>query len=337
MTRATSLHLGDFTSSVSVYGNQAVPKYYGDALVQVAREIPEVMCLGCDLSASTETDVFRDAIPERFVMIGMQEANAIGVASGMARMGDIPFVHSFGVFMTRRAFDQVAMQVAYPKNNVKIVGFLPGLTTLLGVSHQAIEDISLMRSLPGMTVIEPAGAAQALAAVRAVAGYNGPVYLRMERASESLADDQPLMELEIGKAQTLCEGEDLAIFACGLMVGHALKAADILTDRFGIACSVINMHTIKPLDKQAVLQQAVQGKGIITAENHSVIGGLGSAVAEVLAEAGKENTFLRVGIQDTFAQGGSLSYLQEKYGLSVAHLVRVSADLLNKTLKEQDQ
>ncbi|WP_313517737.1 transketolase C-terminal domain-containing protein [Pseudomonas sp.] len=327
MNTRTDLHLGDFTASASVYGNQAIPRYYGEALLELAGENPDVVCLGCDLSASTETDLFRDELPERFFMIGMQEANAVGSAAGMARLGDIPFVHSFGVFMSRRPYDQIAMQLAYPKTNVKLVGFLPGLTTLLGVSHQAIEDIALMRALPNMTVVEPCGPAQIRAAVRAVAAHPGPVYLRMERPAAPMAEGEALLELQIGRAQTLREGSDVAIFACGLMVPKALQAAEQLHDS-GIQAAVINMHTIKPLDREAVLARARQCKAIVTAENHSILGGLGTAVAEVLAESGLACRLARVGVADTFAQGGSTAFLQQQYGLSAEHIARAASGLL---------
>ncbi|WP_314408681.1 transketolase C-terminal domain-containing protein [Pseudomonas kuykendallii] len=327
MNTRTDLHLGDFTASASVYGNQAIPRYYGEALLELAGENPNVVCLGCDLSASTETDLFRDRLPERFFMIGMQEANAVGTAAGMARMGDIPFVHSFGVFMSRRPYDQIAMQLAYPKTNVKLVGFLPGLTTLLGVSHQAIEDIALMRALPNMTVVEPCGPAQIRAAVRAVAAHPGPVYLRMERPATPLAEGEEPLELHIGRAQTLREGADVAIFACGLMVPKALQAAEQLRAQ-GVQAAVINMHTIKPLDRDAVLTRARQCRAIVTAENHSIIGGLGTAVAEVLAESAMACRFARVGVADTFAQGGSTPFLQQQYGLTAEHIARAASGLL---------
>ena len=325
--RTDDLHLGDFTSLAN-RGAGAVPKYYGEALVDLARENPTIVAMGGDLSPATESDLFRDTFPERFFMVGIAEANMVGVAAGMARMGDIPFVHSFSVFLSRRAFDQVAMQLAYPKTNVKLVGFLPGLTTLLGVSHQAIEDIALMRSLPNMAVVEPSGPAQHAAAVRAVAAHQGPVYMRMSRANTPLPDDALQLGLELGKGQLLRDGSDAMIFACGQMVDESMRAADMLANK-GINVSVANIHTIKPLDCEFIIDYASRCDVVLTAENHSIIGGLGSAVAETLMEANIPARFTRIGVQDTFAEGGSTPYLFDKYKLSSPHIVARVEQLLN--------
>ncbi|WP_282606189.1 transketolase family protein [Pelagibius sp. Alg239-R121] len=315
-----SLHLGDFTSAANVYGAGGMPRYYGDALVASAASDPRVVALGADLSAPTETDVIRDAMPDRFFMVGIQEANLIGVASGMAKMGDIPFANSFSVFLTRRCYDQIAMQVAYPKANVKLAGFLPGLSTLLGVSHQAIDDIALMRALPNMTIIEPGGPDQIVPAVKAAIEIDGPVYLRLQRADRPLQKDQTLPPFELGKAQTLKDGADVAIVASGLMIGQARQAATKLSKR-GISTAVVNLHTIKPLDRNAITQWARRCQLIVTAENHSIIGGLGSAVAEVLAEENAGARLVRVGLKDRFAEGGSLPYLLQKYRMSADAIV----------------
>lgn len=235
-------------------------------------------------------------------------------------MGDTPFVHSFCVFLTRRVYDQVAMQAAYPKTNVKLVGFLPGLATTLGVSHQAIDDIALMRALPNMIVIEPSGPAQIASAVRAAAAYDGPVYLRMERAAEALPEDAELLDLDIGAAQILRPGADIALFACGLMVDKALRAAQTLAAK-GIDASVVNVHTIKPLDEKTVCEVAERCGAVVTAENHSVIGGLGDAIAHSLQEHNVYVAMKRVGVADVFAEGGTMPYLVKKYGLDVEHIV----------------
>lgn len=314
---AEDLHLEDFT----VHRDAGpVPKYYGEALVELAGERDDIVCLCADLLPGTETDLFRDHFPERFVMTGIAEANMVGVAAGMARMGDMPFVHSFSVFLTRRVHDQVAMQVAYPKTNVKLVGFLPGLTTALGVSHQAIDDIALMRALPNMTVIEPCGSAQVAAAVRASADHDGPVYLRLLRASVALPADAELVDLDIGVAQTFRPGSDVAIFASGLMVEKALAAAERLAVD-GIEAAVVNVHTIKPLDEETVCDLAERCGAIVTAENHSVIGGLGDAVSHALQTHNVHTAMTRIGVADTFAEGGSTPYLLNKYGLDVEHIV----------------
>lgn len=306
----------DFIATRAQAGS-SYPRIYGEALIELARERPEVVCLSADLTSSTEIDLFRDALPERFINLGIAEANAIGVAAGMARCGDIPFFHTFSVFCSRRPFDQIAMQLAYPRTNVKIVGFLPGVTTLLGVSHQAIDDLAILRALPNMTLIEPSGPEQMRAAVRAAADHRGPVYLRMKRAE---ARPEREVALVIGRGQTLREGAHGVVFACGLMVQAALTAASLLA-KDGIELCVVNLPTIKPLDRELVIAQARRCSVVVTAENHTILGGLGSAVAETLMEAGVRAAFTRVGIPDTFAEGGSTPYLLKKYGLTAEAIV----------------
>ncbi|MBS0447687.1 MAG: transketolase [Proteobacteria bacterium] len=310
----TDLKVGDFTS------RGAIPKLYGDALVAAAQADPRIVCLSADLTPATETDVFRDTLPERFHNFGIAEANMMGAAGGMATCGEMPFVHTFSVFATRRAYDQVAMQIAYPRANVKIVGFLPGLTTLLGVSHQAIDDIALMRALPNMTIIEPSGPEQIAAAVRAAAAHDGPVYLRMRRPESALGADFRPRGLTIGQAEVRRAGDAAVVFACGALVQQALTAAATLAQR-GRQVAVVNLHTIKPLDAEAVRHWARATGVVVTAENHTTIGGLGSAVAEVLAEAGSGAAFARIGVQDTYAEGGSTPYLFRKYGLDADAIV----------------
>jgi transketolase len=290
-------------------------KAYGTALVELARARDEVVCIGADLTGPTETDLFRDTIPERFFNLGMAEANAVGVAAGMARAGDIPFVNTFSVFATRRAFDQVAMQVAYPRVNVKLVGFMPGLTTPGGVTHQAIEDLALMRALPSMTVVEPADAQQIRDAVTALAGYHGPVYMRLKRGEVPLMTGLRRPPFRLGEAEVLRDGTDAVIFACGLMVTLALAAAAQLSAG-GRDVAVVNVHTLKPLDTAVICEMAARAGAVVTAENHSVIGGLGSAVAETLLDAGVRCRAIRVGIRDTFAEGASPAYLFRKYGIT---------------------
>ena len=311
------LHLDDFTSRAN---RAPAPKYYGEALIELATERDEIVCLCADLTKPTETDLFRDRFPDRFVMAGIAEANMIGVASGMARLGDVPFAHSFCVFLTRRVYDQIAMQVAYPRTNVKLVGFLPGLTTELGVSHQAIDDVALMRALPNMTVIEPCGPAQMAAAARAAADVDGPVYLRMMRAEAALADGVEPIELDPTTAQVFRTGSEVAILASGLLVPRAMAAADELAGR-GIEATVVNVHTIKPIDRDTVCRVAADCGAVVTAENHSVIGGLGDAVAHALEAGDVRVPMVRVGVDDTFAEGGSTPYLFEKYGLETADVV----------------
>lgn len=297
---------------------------YGKALLALARENPNVVCLGADLSQPTQTDLFRDELGERFTMLGIQEANMVGVAGGMARAGDIPFAHSFCVFITRRVYDQVAMQAAYPNLPVKLVGFMPGLATELGVSHQAIDDVALMRALPNMVVLEPSGPEQIGAAVRAAAAHPGPVYLRLSIERRPPDESMPLVPLEIGRGHVVKAGRDVAILAAGGMVRAALEAAEAL-EAVGMSASVANMASLKPLDRDLVVQMATSHRVLVTAENHSRIGGLGSAVAEVLALEGLSPAFGMVALDDVFAEGASMDYLLEKHAMravDIADLAR---------------
>jgi len=314
MSRAETLRVGDFNTR-----NAAAPirRIYGEALLEAGRADPRIVALTADLTAATETDLFRDALPDRFIQCGIAEANMIGMAGGMARQGDVPFVHSFSVFATRRCYDQIAMQAAYPDLPVKIVGFIPGLTTLLGPSHQAIDDIALMRALPNMTVIEPADVRQIPAAVHAAATHDGPVYLRIKRADMPPPDPLPPTPLTRGKLNRLREGQDGVIFACGLMCEVALESARLL-EQAGLSVAVANVSSLKPLDAAGISELAAQGRVVVTAENHSIIGGLGSAVAEHLLETGLPVGFERVGVRDCFAEGGSTPYLMQRYGLDSA-------------------
>lgn len=304
---------GGFADS-SIYGSGTLAaRSYGKALFELAQSDERIVCLGADLTQPTETGLMRDNAADRFVMLGIAEANMIGVAAGMARCGDIPFTHTFCVFATRRCYDQVAMQVAYPRTNVKIVGFMPGLTTPLGVSHQAIDDVALMRALPGMTIIEPSGPEQIHAAVRAAATWDGPVYLRLPIASRQIDESTPIRGLEIGKGEILRQGEDVAIVTAGVTVPSAMTAAELLAP--GIDATVVNMHTLKPIDAGLIAHLAQTHRALLTLENHSTVGGLGSAVAEVLALGNFNTRFTMIGVPDVFAEGGSLPYLMAKFGL----------------------
>jgi transketolase len=300
---------------------QTVLKPYGAALVELARERQEIICLGADLTRQTETDLFRDSLSDRFINIGMAEANMLSIAGGLARAGHVVFVNTFGVFSTRRCFDQIAMSVAYPNLNVKIVGFMPGLSSPGGPSHQAIEDVALMRALPNLTVVEPADAIEAKQVVAAIADRPGPVYLRLKRGEIPVIFDDN-HRLDLAKAQILIggEGSDVCIVASGMMLPAALAAARTLAEN-GVAAAVMNVPVIKPLDGATIVAMARRSRLVITAENHTIIGGLGSAVAEVLAEAGIAAPLHRVGIADTFAEAGSREYLFAKYGLGTQNIV----------------
>ena len=311
-----------------------VSKPYGQALVALARHRPEVICLGADLTRQTETELFREFVPDRFFNAGMSEQNLMGVAAGLARRGKTVFVNTFGVFATRRPYEQIAMQIAYPRLNVKIVGFMPGLSTPGGPSHQAIDDIALMSALPNMTVVDVADAGEITQAVTAVADIPGPVYLRLKRG-EIPVIFPPDHRLQLDRVQQIDSerstegGLDVTIFACGMMVASALSAARALRGA-GLTVQVCNVAQLKPIDRVGVLEQARGARAVVTAENHSVIGGLGSAVARVLAEEGLGVTLRMVGVQDRFAEAASARYLFEHYGLSSSDVVRAAFQALGR-------
>ena len=318
-TQSEARHLDDF--SVKEHASiKPVPKYYGEALLSAARQNSSILALSADLTAPTETDLIRDHLPKQFIMAGIAEANMVGVGAGLARTGFIPFVHSFAVFLSRRSFDQIAMQVAYPKTNVKLVGFMPGIDSLLGVSHQAIDDIALMRALPNMTVLEPAGPKDYKDAVSAALDHHGPVYLRLYRANSDVSNMPDSPPFGIGKIRQLSVGNDAVIFATGLMVEIALQASKIL-ENDSISVAVVDCASIKPLDVEGILSVISESKIIVTAENHSIVGGLGSAIAEVIASNNIARPFFRVGVQDCFAEGGSRDFLFQKYGLTANDII----------------
>ena len=295
-------------------------KPYGRALVDLARRRGEVLCLSGDLTKQTEVDLFQAEFPERFIHGGMAEANMMGMAGALARCGYLPFVHTFGVFATRRPYDQIANAIAYPNLPVRIIGFMPGVSTPGGPSHQAIDDVALMRALPNMTVVDVADAVETRQVAAAIADVPGPVYVRLKRGEIPMIFDDDHV-LQLGRACVVSAGTDVALFASGMMLAAALSAARALGGS-GVSVSVINVPTIKPLDSAAVLAAADAVRLVVTAENHSVIGGLGSAVAETMAEAGLGCPLRRIGLRDTFAEGSlDAAYLFDKYGLSTSALI----------------
>lgn len=300
---------------------RTVLKPYGEALVALARTRPEVVCLGADLTRQTETDLFRDALPERFFNAGMAEANLIGMAGGLARAGHVVFVNTFGVFCTRRCYDQIAMSVAYPELDVKLVGFMPGLSSPGGPSHQAIDDVALMRALPNMTVVDPADAAEVTQAVAAIADRPGPVYLRLKRGEQPVIFPED-HRLDLDRAQVLIGGEraDACLVAAGMMIPAALAAARVLEAQ-DLAVTVLNVPVVKPLDTATIVDAVRHSRMVVTAENHSIVGGLGSAVAEALSEAGVPVPLRRVGVRDRFAESGSREYLFARYGLGTQDVI----------------
>lgn len=298
---------------------------YGHVLKTEVYKNPNVVVLEADLGNATKSNAFKEVAPERYFNMGISEQDLIGTAAGFAAAGKIPLASTFAVFATGRAFEQVRNSVCYPKLNAKICATHAGLTVGAdGGSHQAIEDISLMRTLPNMTVINPADAKEAEAAVLAAIDYQGPVYIRLGRAeTKDIHDDS--YHFEWGKAEVLRQGSDVTIFATGIMTAKALDAAETLAKQ-GVQAEVINVHTIKPLDEETVIASAKKTGKVVTAEEHSIIGGLGSAVAEVLArQCPTKQAF--VGVQDSFGESGSPNDLLEKYGLTTEAIVKAAVGL----------
>lgn len=293
---------------------------YGDALKEFGSQY-DIVVLDADLSKSTKTDGFKKTYPERFVNVGIAEANMMSTAAGIASCGKTVFASSFAIFAAGRAFEQVRNSICYPKLNVKIGATHAGISVGEdGGSHQAVEDISLMRSLPNMTVINPADSVEARAAVKAAIEHDGPVYLRFGRLATPVIYDESDYTFELGKGKLLRDGGDVTIIATGLMVPEALDAAETLKGE-GIEARVIDIHTIKPIDKDIIVKAAKETPFIVTAEEHSVIGGLGSAVAEVLCE-NAPTKLVRIGINDEFGRSGDPYVLLKEYGLTAENIVR---------------
>lgn len=293
---------------------------YGEALVELGKINNNVVVLDADLTKSTKTALFQKAFPERHINVGISEADLVGTAAGLATCGKIAFASTFAMFAAGRAFDQIRNSVCYPKLNVKIAPTHAGISVGEdGGSHQSVEDIALMRSIPGMVVLSPADATETKKMVFAAAEYEGPVYIRMGRLDTEVLFDENNYEFQIGVANTVKEGNDITIAATGLMVEQALKAAETLATE-GVSVRVINVGTIKPLDGETILKAAQETKFIITAEEHSVIGGLGSAVSEFLSET-HPTLVKKLGIYDKFGQSGKGEELLVKYELTAEKLV----------------
>lgn len=292
---------------------------YVDLLIEQAAKDERIVLLEADLSKAAGTGRFKEAYPDRLINVGIAEANMVGVAAGMSAMGKIPFTHTFTAFATRRCCDQVTLSVAYAGLNVKLMGSDPGVTAELnGGTHMSMEDISIMRNIPGMTIFEPVDSAQLRKIFPQIVLAPGPVYIRLlRRNAVKVFDDSK--DFTLGKGTLIKEGCDVTIFSSGIMVAESIKAADILKSE-GIDAEVINIHTVKPLDTEIVTESARKTGAVVTAENHSVIGGLGSAVSEVLSET-YPVPVRRVGINDHFGEVGLTDFLMEKYGLTAAHIV----------------
>lgn len=293
----------------------ATRESYGNALVELGKKHKNVVVLDADLAGATKTGVFKKEFPDRHINCGIAESNMVSVAAGLAATGKVPFASTFAMFAAGRAFEQVRNSVGYPHLNVKIGATHAGISVGEdGATHQCNEDIALMRTIPGMVILNPSDDIEAKAAVAAAYEHDGPVYMRFGRLAVPVINDHSDYKFEIGKAQTLREGKDVAIIATGLMVAESLAAAEKLAEE-GIEARVINMHTIKPLDEEAVLKAAKDIGKIVTAEEHSIIGGLGGAVSEVIAESAENAKVLRIGIMDVFGESGPAVELIKKYGL----------------------
>lgn len=302
---------------------------YGKALEELAAQEPNLVVLDADLSGSTMTKGFGAEHPDRFFDMGIAEANMVGVAAGLATCGKKPFVNSFAMFAAGRAWEQVRNSVAYPGLNVKVVGSHGGLSVGEdGATHQCNEDIALMRTIPGMTVIVPCDDTEAKAAVRAAYATDGPVYMRFGRLAVPVVNDPEGFEFQIGKGILMREGADVTIVACGLMVQAALEAAESLAAK-GVSAEVIDMHTVKPLDEELLVASAKKTGRVVTCEEHSVIGGLGSAVCDALAEKCPVPV-RKVGVNDVFGESGPAVDLLAKYGLDAAGVERQVLDFLGK-------
>ena len=302
--------------------SQEMRKVYCDTMIALAKEDPRIVDVEADLTGAHGMKPFKAAYPDRSFNVGIAEANMVGVAAGLSACGKIPFVHSFATFASRRCFDQIAISVCYAGLNVKIVGSDPGVgAELNGGTHMALEDMGIMRTLPGMTVFEPTDSVQLRKALPAIVEHEGPVYIRLfRRQAENVFDDG--YEFDLGKADLLRDGSDVTLIASGVCVANALQAAETLAQE-GVAARVINIHTIKPIDADAVIKAASETGALVTAENHNVIGGLGSAVAEVLAEQ-RPTPLERVGVKDHFGQVGKAPYLMGVFGITAADIAKAA-------------
>lgn len=298
----------------------ATREAYGKALVELGETNDKVVVLDADLAAATKTGMFKKAFPDKFFDTGIAESNMMGVAAGLATTGYTVFASSFAMFAAGRAFEQVRNSIGYPYLNVKIGATHAGISVGEdGASHQCCEDIALMRTIPGMTIINPADDVEARAAVLAAAETEGPMYLRFGRLAVARINDPETYEFKLGKAVKLCDGTDVTICATGLMVGEALEAKEILAKE-GISAAVLNFHTIKPIDKEAIAEAAKATGCIVTAEEHNIIGGFGAAVAEAVCES-VPVPVVRVGVEDKFGASGPAVEMLHIYGLDAAHIV----------------
>lgn len=309
--------------------NKATRDAYGDGLVALAEKREDLIVLDADLSAATKTGIFRKAYPEKHFNCGIAEANMMGVAAGIATTGKLVFASSFAMFAAGRAFEIVRNSIGYPHLNVKIGATHAGISVGEdGATHQCNEDIALMRTIPGMTIINPSDYVEAKAAVLAMAEYEGPTYLRFGRLAVPVFNDENTYKFEVGKGITMKDGKDVAIIASGLMVAEAVEAGRALAEQ-GIDARIINIHTIKPIDRDIIIKAAKETGKIITVEEHSVIGGLGSAVGDVVLEECPVPV-IKIGMNDVFGESGPAKELLKKYGLCAENIIAVTKAALGK-------
>ena len=304
---------------------KTVTKPNAEAFIQFARSRPEILCLSSDLTSSCEVDKFRDQFPERFFSMGMTEQHTLSFCAGLAMEGFRPFFHTFSVFLYRRPYDQLINSIAYSNRKVRLMGFLPGITTPGGITHQAIEDIAVLRSVPNMTLLETGDATEVETVLEVADAVDGPVYVRILRGVVPRLFDTPFIFNEL---RTLSRGEDVLVLSAGITTEEAMRASQALRQA-GVHLTHLHASTLKPFAKQQFLDELQQVKhGVVTIENHTVVGGLGSMVAEILAEEGIGKKLIRLGLQDTFAHGASRPYLMKKYRLDAVALVAAIEQLM---------
>lgn len=307
---------------------KATRESYGEALAELGDEYDNLYVFDADLAAATKTSIFKKKFPDRFFDCGIAEANMMGVAAGMAAAGKIPFASTFAMFAAGRAYEIVRNSIGYPHLNVKIGATHAGISVGEdGATHQCNEDIALMRTIPGMTIINPADDIEAKAAVRAAVEFNGPVYMRFGRLAVPVFNDPETYKFEIGKGIKLRDGKDVAIIATGLMVNESIEAAKTLASK-GIDATVINIHTIKPIDKDIIIEAAKNTGLVLTVEEHSVIGGLGSAVSDVLSE-NYPTKVIKIGVNDVYGHSGPAVDLLKEFGLSSENIVKTAIEAVN--------
>lgn len=315
----------------------AAHEIYGEVLARLGEERPEIVVLTADLAKTTQIGAFGEKHPERFLNVGIAEQNMVGIASGLALAGFIPFLSTFAVFASLRAGEQVRTDICYQNLNCKIIATHSGLSFgTAGSTHHGTEDLAVMRSFPNMTVIAPADSKETANAVRASVDYPGPVYIRIGRGFEQTVYESEDYGFKIGKSVTLREGNDITVIACGPCVLQAYEAARALKESRGIEARVINMHTIKPIDKEAIVTAALETRRIITVEDHSIVGGLGGAVAEVIAEEGKSCRLKRLGVPDIFAIVGQTDDLYNYYKLDAEGIMETIVETLGIEVEEDD-